>query len=85
MKLKVNSEALLTTGLIGGLGLAAWFWWQSMQSGNPLSITRLIPADYAYSNAPGGTIVGDVFVTPGGGAIRPLPQTLTPNTNPAGM
>lgn len=83
MKFKVNSEGLLTVGLIGGLAAAAWLWWQSVQDGG-LRITKIKPGDYSFLNAPGGTIVGDVYVPVGGANIRPLPATLTPNTNPAG-
>lgn len=84
MKFKVNSDTLLAFGVVGGLAAAAYLWWQSMQAGGTgMNIMPLTPGDYAYNNAPGGTVVGEIYVSPGGGVLRPMP-TVTPNTNPAG-
>ena len=79
-KLKFDTDALLTVGLIGGLGAAAYFWWQSMQ-GEGVNVLRLTPGDYSFLNAPGGTVVNGAYVPVGGANIRPMPTT-TPNTNP---
>jgi hypothetical protein len=85
MKKFFNTDTLLAFGLIGGLGAAAYFWWQNMQGGTGLNVMKIVPGDYSFDNAPGGTIVGDAYVPVGGANIRPLPSLLaplTPNTNP---
>jgi hypothetical protein len=75
MKFKINAETLGVSALVLGLGAAAyWFLLKPMYEagGSGLSVTRIVPGDYGFGEAPGGTIVGDTFVPVGGANIRPM-------------
>jgi hypothetical protein len=80
MKFKINSETLGVSALVLGLGAAAYYFllMPMMNQGSGLSVHRIVPGDYSFDNAPGGTIVGDTYVPPGGTNIRPLPMTPAP-------
>lgn len=76
-KLKIDTDVLLTVGLIGGLGAGAYFWWQSMTATHAAVVdTFKIRDPGTYS--PRGPVAD--YNTSGG-----VKQTgsLTPNTNPA--
>ena len=88
MKFKINAETLGVSALVLGLGAAVYYFvvMPMMNGDSGLSVTRIVPGDYSFGNAPGGTIVGDTYVPVGGANIRPLPMqaAIVPNGRAAG-
>lgn len=83
MKFKINAETLGVSALVLSLGAAAYYFliMPMMEKTSGIDFTRIVPGDYGFGVAPGGTIVGDTFVPPGGANIRPLPMqaAIVPN------